>query len=95
VDLRDQVFHEEEGGMFFDRMTRERPFSEKTAEKIDAEVAALIKEAVVRAEAILKANKKPLEELTQALLEKETIDEAEVTEILKNAKLPKEAKLHN
>jgi cell division protease FtsH len=76
VDLRDQVFHEEEGGMFFDRMTRERPFSEKTAEKIDAEVAALIKEAVVRAEAILKANKKPLEELTQALLEKETIDEA-------------------
>jgi hypothetical protein len=29
------------------------------------------------------------------LLEKETIDEAEVTEILKNAKLPKEAKLHN
>ena len=95
VDLRDQVFHEEEGGMFFDRMTRERPFSEKTAEKIDAEVAALIKEAVARAEAILKANKKPLEELTQALLEKETIDEAEVTEILKNAKLPKEAKLHN
>ncbi|MDO4872002.1 MAG: ATP-dependent zinc metalloprotease FtsH [bacterium] len=94
VELRDQVFHEEEGGMFFDRMTRERPFSEKTAEKIDAEVAALIKEASLRAELILKANKKPLEELTNALLEKETIDEAEVKEILKNAKLPKEAKLH-
>lgn len=95
VELRDQVFHEEEGGMFFDRMTRERPFSEKTAEKIDAEVAALIKEAVVRADAILKANKKPLEDLTKALLEKETIDEAEVKEILKDAKLPKEAKLHD
>lgn len=95
VELRDQVFHEEEGGMFFDRMTRERPFSEKTAEKIDAEVAALIKEAVTRAEVILKANKKPLEDLTQALLEKETIDEEEVKEILKNAKLPKEAQLHN
>jgi cell division protease FtsH len=67
VELRDQVFHEEEGGMFFDRMTRERPFSEKTAEKIDAEVAALIKEAVKRAEIILKANKKPLEALTNAL----------------------------
>lgn len=95
VELRDQVFHEEESGMFFDRMTRERPFSEKTAEKIDAEVAALIQEASKRAEIILKANKKPLEELTQALLEKETIDESEVNEILKNAKLPKEAKLHN
>ena len=92
--LRDQVFHEEEGGMFFDKMTHDRPYSEKTAEKIDEEVAKLIKESVKRAEAILKANKKPLEALTKALLEKETIDEAEVNEILKDAKLPKEAKLH-
>ena len=92
--LRDQVFHEEEGGMLFDRMTHDRPYSEKTAEKIDEEVAKLIKESVKRAEVILKANKKPLEALTKALLEKETIDEAEVNEILKDAKLPKEAKLH-
>ena len=80
--------------MFFDKMTHDRPYSEKTAEKIDEEVAKLIKESVKRAEAILKANKKPLEALTKALLEKETIDEAEVNEILKDAKLPKEAKLH-
>ena len=92
--LRDQVFHEEEGGMFFDKMTHDRPYSEKTAEKIDEEVAKLIKESVKRAEVILKSNKKPLEALTKALLEKETIDEAEVNEILKDAKLPKEAKLH-
>ena len=94
-DLLDQVFHEENSGMFFDKMTRERPYSEKTAEKIDAEIAKLIKEAVERAAAILKANKKPLKELTDALLEKETLDEKEVAEILKNAKLPKEAKLHD
>ena len=75
-------------------MTHDRPYSEKTAEKIDEEVAKLIKESVKRAEVILKANKKPLEALTKALLEKETIDEAEVNEILKDAKLPKEAKLH-
>ena len=55
----------------------------------------MIKEAVERAAAILKANKKPLKELTDALLEKETLDEKEVAEILKNAKLPKEAKLHD
>lgn len=93
--LRDQVFHQEEGGMFFDRMTQERPYSERTAEKIDEEVADLIKESVKRAAIILKANKKPLEDLTKALLEKETIDQDEVNEILKGAKLPEEAKLHN
>lgn len=95
TDLRDQVFHEEEGGMFFDKMTSDRPYSEKTAEKIDEEVALLLKESVKRAAEILKANKKPLEDLTKALLEKETIEEDEVNEILKNAKLPKEVKLHN
>ena len=94
-DLLDQVFHEENSGMFFDKMTRERPYSEKTAEKIDAEIAKLIKEAVERAAAVLKANKKPLKALTDALLEKETLDEKEVAEILKDAKLPKEAKLHD
>ena len=54
----------------------------------------LIKESVKRAAIILKANRKPLEDLTKALLEKETLEESEVTEILKNTKLPKEAKLH-
>lgn len=93
-DLRDQVFHEEEGGMFFDKMTHDRPYSEKTAEKIDVEVAALLKESVERAAIVLKANKKALEDLTKALLEKETIEEEEVKEILKNTKLPKEVKLH-
>lgn len=93
--LLDQVFHEENSGMFFDKMTRERPYSEKTAEKIDSEIEKLIKEAVERAALILKANKKPLKDLTDALLEKETINEEEVAEILKNAKLPKEAKLHD
>lgn len=93
--LLDQVFHEENSGMLFDKMTRERPYSEKTAEKIDSEIEKLIKEAVERAALILKANKKPLKDLTDALLEKETINEEEVAEILKNAKLPKEAKLHD
>ena len=92
--LRDQVVHEEEGGMLFDKITHDRPYAEKTAEKIDQEVETLIKESVKRAAIILKANRKPLEDLTKALLEKETLEESEVTEILKNTKLPKEAKLH-
>lgn len=92
--LRDQVFHEDNGGMMFDRMVRERPYSEETAKEIDEEVEALIKEAAERAEVILKANPEGLEALTKALLEKETIDEKEVDTLLKGATLPKAATLY-
>ncbi len=93
-ELRDQVFHDDDGGMIFDKITHARPYSEKTAQKIDAEVEALIKEAVMRARVILEKNRASLDALTEALLEKETIEADEVAEILKDAKLPKEAKLY-
>ncbi len=92
--LRDQVFHEDAGGMMFDRMVRDRPYSDETAREIDAEVAELVKEAAKRAEAILKQNPEPLEKLTKALLEKETIEEKEIATILKGAVLPKQAALY-
>ena len=92
--LRDQVFHEDNGGLMFDKMTRDRPYSDGTAELIDQEVAAFVNEAKERAELVLKANKKLLDDLAKALLEQETLVESEVDEILKDAVLPKEAKLH-
>ena len=92
--LRDQVFHEDNGGMMFDRMTHERPYSDDTAKEIDAEVATLIKEAAHRAEVVLKSNRDSLEKLAKALLEEETIEEEGVVKILKDATLPKEAKLY-
>ena len=92
--LRDQVFHEDNGGLMFDKMTRDRPYSDGTAELIDQEVAAFVNEAKQRAELVLKANKKLLDDLAKALLEQETLEESEVDEILKDAVLPKEAKLH-
>ncbi|MGH7218123.1 MAG: ATP-dependent zinc metalloprotease FtsH [Candidatus Microsaccharimonas sp.] len=92
--LRDQVFHEDNGGMVFDKMTHERPYSDDTARIIDGEVSVLVKEAGQRAEAILLANRKSLDALAQELVKKETIEEKEVAEILKNAKLPKEAALY-
>ena len=92
--LRDQVFHEDNGGMVFDKITHERPYSDDTAREIDTEVAELIKEASIRAETILKANRKSLDKLAQELVKKETIEEQEVLEILKDAKLPKEAALY-
>ncbi len=90
--LRDQVFNTEEVNFFGDRA---RNYSEKTSEIIDAEIEALNKEAGQRAEAVLKANKKYLDELATALLEKETLEEGEVSEILKGTTMPESAKLHD
>ena len=94
-DLRDQVFHEDNGGLMFDKMTRERPYSDETAKMIDEEVAQLITEAKHRAMLVLKENRSFLDKLAEALLKEETLEESEVDEILKGTKLPKEAKLHS
>jgi cell division protease FtsH len=82
--------------MVFDKITHERPYSDATAKLIDDEVKDLIQEASRRAEAIISDphNRKILDNLADALLEKETLDEDDVNEILKDAILPKPAMLH-
>jgi len=92
--LRDQVFHEDNGGMVFDKITHERPYSDDTAKEIDREVETLIKEAASRAELVLSSNIDSLHKLAKELLDKETLEEEEVDGILKGAKLPKEARLY-
>ena len=92
--LRDQVFHEDNGGMVFDKITHERPYSDDTAKEIDREVEQLIKEAAKRAEAVINENRASLDKLAKALLEEETIEEEAVRDILKSTKLPKEAMLY-
>ncbi|HZJ34674.1 MAG TPA: ATP-dependent zinc metalloprotease FtsH [Candidatus Angelobacter sp.] len=92
--LRDQVFHEDNGGMMFERMTHERPYGDDTAKEIDKEVAELIKESAKRAEAVITHNRASLDKLAKALLEEETLEEDKVAKILKEAVLPKEAKLY-
>lgn len=87
-NLRDQVFHEDEGGMMLDRMVHSKPYSEKTAELIDSEVEDLIHEATTRAEKIIKSNLPALESIKNALLEKETLDEEEARASLKSTKTP-------
>ena len=93
--LRDQVFHEDESNLIFDKMTTANSYSEVTAQKIDIEIAKIMKEAAMRAYKVLEFNRKPLEALAKALLEKETLEAEEVATILKDAKLPAEVKLHN
>ena len=92
--LRDQVFHEDNGGMVFDKITHERPYSDDTAKEIDAEVEKLIKEAAHRAELVIRANLPDLEKLAAGLLKEETLEEEAIDQILKDTTLPKEATLH-
>lgn len=92
--LRDQVFHEDNGGMMFDRMVRDRPYSDETAKLIDDEVEKLIREAGRRAQVVIEQNREHLDTLAAALLKEETIDEERVKELLKGATLPSAAALY-
>ncbi len=89
---RNLVFPAEDSGYY--SITTGKPYSEKTAEAIDAEIRALSEEASTRAEAILKANKPTLDALADALLKHETLEEKDLKPLLKDAHLPESAKLH-
>ncbi len=91
--LRNQVFHSDEG-MMMERMMHEKTYSDETAKVIDDEVESLISEAARRATDVIKANKKKLDELKDALLEKETIEDEEVKKIFEGTKMPKSAALY-
>lgn len=90
--LRNIVFPEGTTGYY--TITTSKPYSEKTAELIDAEIKKLSDEAAKRAEEVLKANKPTLDKLAEELLTHETLEEAELEPILKDAKIPASAKLH-
>ena len=91
--LRDQVFQVDEG-MMLERLVHERQYSDETAKVIDDEVENLITEAGKRARIVLKANMPKLEELKKRLLEKETVEAAEVLKIFEGSHMPKEAALY-
>ncbi|MBR3052404.1 ATP-dependent zinc metalloprotease FtsH [Candidatus Saccharibacteria bacterium] len=90
--LRNIVFPGEDMGYY--TITTGKPYSEKTAEQIDAEIKKLSDEAAMRAENVLKANKTVLDKLAEELLKHETLEETELKPILQDAKLPETAKLH-
>ena len=72
-----------------------KPYSEKTAELVDEEIAQFANEAAKRAEAVLKANHKVLDRVAEALLEKETLEEEDLKNIFEGSTLPDSAKLHD
>lgn len=90
---RHLVFPDQSTGYY--TITTSKPYSEKTAETIDQEIKLLSDEAARRAEDILRANKPVLDRLAEALLQHETLEEADLEPLLEDTKLPATAKLHN
>ena len=91
--LRNQVFHTDDG-MMFDKMMHDKTYSDETAKMIDDEIEALITEAADRARFVIKANRKYLDKLKDALLVSETVEARDVLKIFEGSTLPKEAALY-
>jgi cell division protease FtsH len=79
------------GEVFLGRdMGHGRDYSESLASTVDAEVRVLMDGAMAEAARALTTNRKVLDRLAEALLEKETLNETELDDIFKDVKrLPK------
>lgn len=75
----------QQSNMFMGRdIATERDFSEETAAMIDTEVSELVAVAYQRAKDVLVGNKSVLDKLAVMLVEKETVDSEELSELLLN-----------
>jgi len=74
-------------------IVQNRHVSEETSEAIDDEVRRLVEGGKRRAQEILSENRPILDSLAMALLERETIDEAEVRALMAGSPLPAPAAL--
>jgi cell division protease FtsH len=81
-------YGEHEDYVFLARdMTRSRDYSESTAMEIDREVRRLVDEAYNRAKKIILENRDKLEVIAKALLVYETLDAAQIKEIIQHGEL--------
>jgi cell division protease FtsH len=64
---------------------RDRGFAEQTAASIDQEVRAIVQSTFERTVQILKEHRALLERAARRLLEKETLDEAEIAKLWSSA----------
>ena len=59
----------------------DKPFSDETARVIDAEVLRIISESHEQAKSLLKAHRKELDALVEALLSHETLNEQQILKV--------------
>lgn len=92
ASLPNQFLAGDDNSILLDRdFASTKSYSEETAKTIDHEVGKILSGATDRARTVLKANRKYLDALAEALLAEETLDETRVNEILKAAKAPKKS----
>ncbi|MFH1890840.1 MAG: ATP-dependent zinc metalloprotease FtsH [Candidatus Kuenenbacteria bacterium] len=86
--LGPRTFGEKEEMIFLGReISEQKDYSEKTAEKIDAEISDFINTAYKTAESILGKNKDKLEKITRELLKKEILEREEFEKIVGDKKI--------
>lgn len=77
------LYAEDEGEVFLGRsVTKHKNVSEETAKLIDLETRAIIDRNYQRAQNILEENQDILHEMTKALVKYETIDEAQIDDLM-------------
>ena len=82
-------FGKEDEAIFLGReIQRSKDYSEKTAESIDEEIKHIVMEGYERAETIIRENRDALEAITEALIERESIDGNEVDMLIRGDTLP-------
>ena len=90
-ELGPLAFGKKEEQVFLGReISQNRDFSEDTAIKIDLEVKRIISEQYERAKKILGENRQAMENLTQALLEHETLDSVQIRRVVAGLSLNEE-----
>ncbi|MFL6528920.1 MAG: cell division protein FtsH, partial [Chthoniobacterales bacterium] len=81
-------YGEHEDYVFLGRdISRSRDYSEATAEEIDREVRKLIDDAYTKAMELLTANREKLDIIAKALLEFETLDGAQIRDIIEHGRM--------
>ena len=64
-------------------MTTEKSYSEETATSIDKEINKIIQKCYKKAKHVLQENKKQLDKIAEALIEKETLERKEIEALIK------------
>ncbi|MFQ5691605.1 MAG: ATP-dependent zinc metalloprotease FtsH [Nitrospinota bacterium] len=82
------AFGKEDEAIFLGReIQRHKDYSDKTAEAIDDEIKRIVMESYERAEKIILENREKLEAITEALIERETLDGDEVDALIRGERL--------
>jgi len=87
--LGPQTFGKREEQIFLGKeFAKQKDYSEKTAEAIDAEISSIINERYKYAQKLLLDNRDILENIAQALLERETLNAVEMEALVQGEELP-------